>query len=492
MKNRYQIDNNRDWSVWTWLIALVIAVGLSGCDDDMPVGITMGEAVSFSVSVPEVMLVETNGNAVACTFSWTTGTNMGTGASISYTLEIDLQGNSFANALIYTMGKGVFTKEMLVSELNDELLNHWGIEPGVSVLLEARVVAEIADPSVESDVSSVVTVAATPYEPVTSVLYMIGSATPNGWDSDQATSLEADAVLPGVFTFTGFLGAGELKFILSPGTFTPSYQKGADETTLIYRSSEDEPDEKFILAEAGNYRLVVNLLALTFSAEKLDVVPFNALWIVGDATPNGWNIDTPNEMIQDPSDSFIFKFNGILNAGDFKIPTATGDWNTAYYMPPVETPDLSDQGVQLVADGSVDYKWTVTVPGAYKIVLNLREMKIFIAPFVPYTQLWMVGDATPTGWNIDNPTAMTADGLDPNVFTYNGPLNVGEFKIPTSTGDWGADFFMPAVNAQPLTETAASFVPGGTPDKKWVIEEAGNYSVTLNQLYETVVIEKLP
>jgi hypothetical protein len=117
-------------------------------------------------------------------------------------------------------------------------------------------------------------------------------------------------------------------------------------------------------------------------------------------------------------------------------------------------------------------------------------MTISIQKFTPYTRLWVVGDATPNGWNIDNPTEMQVDPADPNVFTYTGALTVGEFKIPVATGDWGTDYFMPAVLHPPLESTYVRFVPGGQPDNKWHIAEPGMYRITLNQLYETILIER--
>ena len=54
--------------------------------------------------------------------------------------------------------------------------------------------------------------------------------------------------------------------------------------------------------------------------------------------------------------------------------------------------------------------------------------------------LYMVGDATPAGWNIDNPFEMTKDANDNFIFTYHGKLNVGELKFPIAKGDWGATF----------------------------------------------------
>jgi len=218
---------------------------------------------------------------------------------------------------------------------------------------------------------------------------------------------------------------------------------------------------------------------------------YSKLWIVGDATPNGWNIDNPNEMKADPTNPFQFKYNEVLNAGEFKIPTTTGNWGTDYFMPPANHPDISSTDVQLIAGGNPDNKWQIATPGAYKILLNISSSPfINITPFTPYAQLWMVGDATPAGWNIDAPVPMVQTAGNPYEFTYTGTLNTGEFKIPTATGNWGTDYFMPLTNGAGITETNAIFVPGGNPDNKWKITEGGNYKVTLNQLYETILIEK--
>lgn len=46
--------------------------------------------------------------------------------------------------------------------------------------------------------------------------------------------------------------------------------------------------------------------------------------------------------------------------------------------------------------------------------------------------LYMVGDATPAGWSIDNPFEMTRDTENKYLFTYHGKLKTGEIKLPLS------------------------------------------------------------
>lgn len=120
-------------------------------------------------------------------------------------------------------------------------------------------------------------------------------------------------------------------------------------------------------------------------------------------------------------------------------------------------------------------------------------MTIHIKPFQPYSKLWMVGNATPNGWDIDNPTPMRADPKNPYIFTYNGRLTVGEFKIPTETGSWNGVYFTPGINHPSIDSTFAKLVyeiSGGPKDIKWKISTTGNYTVTLNQLHETIKIVK--
>lgn len=238
---------------------------------------------------------------------------------------------------------------------------------------------------------------------------------------------------------------------------------------------------------------IITLKVIPYKYVALDNGPdYTRLWIVGNATPNGWDINNPNEMTVDPADPFQFKYNEILKAGEFKIPVATGSWGGDYYMPPTNHPPLNSVDVQLIKGGNPDNKWEITTPGAYKILLNIGPSPfISIKPFTPYPKLWMVGDATPAGWNIDNPVPMVQSPGNPHEFTYTGPLNVGEFKIPTATGNWGTDYFMPPTQGAGITETQVLLIPGGNPDNKWKISVPGNYKVTLNQLKETIKIERI-
>lgn len=484
-------------------MVILVLITLTACQR---LGVVMPDVqdqpLSISASDSVVVLEEQHANESALKLSWTTGTNYGTGSAISYTLQIDQRGNNFQDAIAIDLGKQVYSYDFSAKDLNTRIRQHFNLNEQQTLDLAARVIAEVAGldgkETQQEQVSPAVTFTVQSYQPVSTTLYIIGDATPTGWDNQTATAMSADPEKSGTFTYQGALTAGHFKFITTLGSFLPSYNKGTDDKSLILRNKESDPDNQFVINEGAGaiYKITVDLLAMTMQMEKVNLSPYDKLWIIGDAVPQGWDIASPDSMIHDPGSPFVFKYGQVLKAGEFKIATAaTGDFNIPFYMPITNHPPLTDKSVQLVAPGADDYKWQITAPGAYKIQLDLQSMQIAIKPFTPYAKLWLVGDATPAGWNIDDPTPMTATPGDPYTFTYQGQLSAGEFKITVATGDWGTDFFRPYSQHPDITDTKAQWVahgssPADVNDFKWQIKTAGLYTIRLNQLLETIEIIK--
>ena len=233
-------------------------------------------------------------------------------------------------------------------------------------------------------------------------------------------------------------------------------------------------------AMAAQYSNVVVLTATPYMA-------VSNIYIVGDATPNGWNIDNPNQLTPSASSSSVFTYTGILNAGEFKILASKGDWNVPFYRPLSDHQALTETGVQYTA--SPDYKWLITTPGAYTITLDITKLTISIVSFTAPTQLWLVGDATPGGWNLDNATPLTVSPSNPTVFTYTGPFTPGEFKIATAK-DFNAPFYRPTTNHPDLSATTVQ-VSAGDPDNKWQVmaATAGTHTLTLDTFNMTISIQ---
>ena len=441
---------------------------LISCQKEEGNDITLAGDLSLSTSANEIVLNQKDDKNVAVNFNWTTGTNSGSGASISYVLQIDKAGNSFANPVQFDMGKAVYAKAFTVADFNQSLLEDFGFSGGVSSNLEARVIATIYTTPQSEQTSPVITIKVTPYEPVSTTLYLLGDALSIGWDASKAFAMTPDEDNPTVFVFKGALGAGSYKFITTIDQLLPSYNRGTDDNHIVFRTAESQPDEKFTITESAVYKITVRLLDLTTTAVKLDLPPYDKIYMVGDATPNGWDISNSTELIQDQDNPYIFTYMGVMKAGDFKFPVnQNSDWGQDMYM------KLTDSTMYLHHGGDPDdNKWTIAKKGHYIITLNLMDNTISLAR----TKLFMVGSATPIGWSIDQAIELTEDATDGCIFTYSGPMEAGEFKFPVNRNtDWGQDMYMRVDDTHMYRHTG-----GESDDNKWNITTAGNYTITAN------------
>jgi starch-binding outer membrane protein SusE/F len=97
----------------------------------------------------------------------------------------------------------------------------------------------------------------------------------------------------------------------------------------------------------------------------------------------------------------------------------------------------------------------------------------------PYTRMWIVGEHTPKRWDIGNPDEMLADPLDVYQFKY-AEVMYDAFKIPTATGSWDVDTYMPPADGADITGTDVVLMKNGSPDYKWKFPNEGPYKILLN------------
>ena len=443
------------------VFALLGCAALSACVDDDYMELDKGQnELVLTASKTEVVLNEQAHADDALELSWTTGTNYGTGNKISYTLELTKTGSDFADSYVAVENAvQEYSWKKSVEELNDILRNHFGATAGENISLEARLTATVT----ERDEKQVSTTAfsVTAYKPLTSTLYL------------------------------------------------PSYNKGTD-GLLVLRSSDDQPDEPFVVEEDHNYIVEANLFTgvLTLTQTETLAPAYDQLYFVGNATDWGFV-----KMKQDVLDPYLFRFGKFFEVGkggEFKFGTSDGSWENMYKAKNADAA-YTDTEVVFVKGFDPDNKWVLKdgeCGKAYKICMDIRSGKerMMMSEFTPYEMIYMVGDATPAGWTIGDATPMqTTD--NPYVFTWKGTLNAGELKFTCDKQeDWNGAWFMPAVaDKQPAGETEPMLfldksdeafkaqyldVMVGGIDQKWKITTAGSYLITLNQLEETISIVK--
>ncbi|WP_348825662.1 SusF/SusE family outer membrane protein [Flavobacterium aestuarii] len=472
------------------LSAFLIALLNTSCEDTLsdPI-VEYNNELKLTVSNSDLVLQESKQNE-KLTFNWTTGTNKGTSASISYKLQIDKANNNFANALEYDLGVNVFSQSLTVKNLNFILLNTFGLTPGESQNFEAKIIATVAGLEAEPQVS-IIPFSLTSYKPVSTTLFMVGDATPAGWNITNAIEMTASTTAPGTFVYQGSLTVGAFKLpVNNDGCWCQDfYTKNAtDAAKIVYNQNGSGDDLQWQITQSGQYKVTVDLLNLTISIERLSAPPFSQIWIVGDASPSGWNINTPQAFTQSAINPFIFTYEAQFTAGSFKILAgSTGNWCGEWYRPLTDGQPLSATSVAQSSGCDPDNKWTISSSdaGRYKITLNTSNNTISIQK----VNLYIIGDGGPNGWNIASPSPMTYSN---GVYTFSGQLNTGEFKISKFKGDWcDGDWINPATANQSISDGNYIITNGcNGPDNKWKVQSAnvGTHTISINLDTNTMTI----
>lgn len=137
------------------------------------------------------------------------------------------------------------------------------------------------------------------------------------------------------------------------------------------------------------------------------------------------------------------------------------------------------------------------VPAALVLMMTLASCskKLDAGDPIPliYKNVYLVGDATPAGWNIDSAKVMTKSSDNNAVFTWTGPLTAGELKFPTLR-NWNSDSFVSLTANQAVTDNKVQLAPNARPDNHWKLTtaDAGNYKITLDTQGLTVTFQKMP
>ena len=171
----------------------------------------------------------------AVKFTWTAASNHGTNAAITYTFQMDVQGNNFAGGISENVGREAYERVYKNEELNNLLLNTFKVAVDTEVTMEVRIIAQVASGEGMKQHTNVKTVVFKTHTPISNTLYIIGSAAPHGWSADQAEEMKPVEGTPKAFAWSGQLSAGEIKFITTKGQFIPSYGKGSNNSELHFR-----------------------------------------------------------------------------------------------------------------------------------------------------------------------------------------------------------------------------------------------------------------
>lgn len=231
-------------------------------------------------------------------------------------------------------------------------------------------------------------------------------------------------------------------------------------------------------------KFIFSLITCIIISTSTVFAQYSDLYLLGSATPVGWDIGNPSKFKKDASNSNLFTWEGTLTPGELKIPTYKGDWGGIFIVANVAGHDLTT--TNYIESSSIDNKWNVSTEGIYRITVDLTAKTVSFQSITAFSNLYLVGSSTRYGWIIGNPVPMIKDASNPSIFTWEGTLKSGEFKISTFTGDWShGDYIMPPSNGTSLVTTNYILSRNNT-DNRWSLGANGKYRITVNMNNGTV------
>lgn len=332
-----------------FMLLAAVLFGFTACGDETfdPV-LNLGAASTISAPADGLSFViteETAGDEFA-TFTWSAA-DFGVQTGITYTLQVDLAGNDFAEPTAVVPATTATSASVLNSAINSLLINR-GLPGGVAQALQARVKAVVG---IEADgnvlISSPISFNVTPFEAEIDYPKIYVPGAHQAWDPPTAPNLfsvESNGNYDGYVYFAD--ASNEFKFTTGPNWDENYGDTGADGTLDINGDNINSG------GEAGVYRLTSDINGLTYTVTR------TAWALIGDATPGGWDNDT--DMIYDPS-SGVYSLTVDLTAGEIKF-RANDAWDI----------NLGDTGADLKMEYGGD-NIAVTEAGNYTIELLLNR-----------------------------------------------------------------------------------------------------------------------
>lgn len=199
----------------------------------------------------------------------------------------------------------------------------------------------------------------------------------------------------------------------------------------------------------NNDMKVSNTIKVNVTPYKIDpkVTPPTNLYIVGGATVGGWNnpVDTPSQKFsQIDETTFMGVFD--LSGGEYLLLPVNGDWGQKYAITDNSVAGIADGGnFQYYNSGGQNFK-APTAAGRYLITVDFQLGKFTVVPYTGpelATDLFIVGNATPGGWN--NPVPVPSQQfkrLNSCEFEMGSLAITGgnEYLLLPENGNWGKKY----------------------------------------------------
>ena len=164
---------------------------------------------------------------------------------------------------------------------------------------------------------------------------------------------------------------------------------------------------------------------------------FTDWYLIGNAVAGGWtnNADTQHQpMFRDGKDANEYKFVGYFKAGNFKLISVKGSWDS----------QLGNAGGDAIEIKNNAGEFIIPADGYYTFQFNTKDLKYTLKAYdasaaKAFATVGAIGDSTPKGW--DASTAMIKSTFDAHAWSLGvTALNDGGLKFRANDSwdiSWG-------------------------------------------------------
>lgn len=309
-------------------------------------------------------------------------------------------------------------------------------------------------------------------------VYLVGGATPGGWDIAQSTRMIEDPRFPGTYFTYIFLTAGEIKFV--NGQVWPPSPGAVDwgqDPALPVGNITDNNETNIQVANAGVYRVTFDLLNKKYYLQTAVANGIGGMGMIGQF--QGWS-QPATKMSYLGVNKFILIAN--MNPNDeFKFHDGN-EWDNGANNKSRWFAVDNANGGRIVIDpgaGFDNFKWTGAA-GRVRAIWDGSNTTNLQYTLTPATEMRVVGN----GMNIpgvndwDPPTSPQMTYAGNGVWTATLALKPGEIKFLAGNA-WGAFDYEDAGGGKIKWDGGPNFNTPAT---------AGTYTITLNEYAGTYTI----
>lgn len=366
-------------------ILSAVALNFVSCEDDSSLVITEGEP-QFRIVTPDdgtsITLNKDTPNDPALTVSWEDAQYDGAPTQITYSVEIDKDGDEFNTpvSLGSTTGNSLTFK---VSELNAAAINA-ELPAGNLGTLNVRVKSTIGTTGAEPMYSNVINYTVTTYFTyLYKDYYLVGSATAPGWSNNNNNPpLWRNPSNEDLYEFTGYFNGGggdpaKFKFLETLGLWQPQWGTNAGNAqsgSLAGNpgTQSGDPGEFQITGPSGYYTFSINMNegVRTYSITPYTgstATTYSVVGMIGDAV-GGWGDGNQIDMTPVASDPHLwYKSNVVMSNGPLKFRANNG-WTVNWGSDTEYTGTGTQDGSNIPVTGTTYNVWFNDLTGKYILI----------------------------------------------------------------------------------------------------------------------------